>query len=461
MTPEALLLILIGAVAGYLLAAARTDKRWQQRTRELLHWLRDGQTTEPPDNPDPLTTVQWAVYKDTLKQAQAVQVVREQMDGFVQAMAASPVGLVLLDAQQTILWCSDMAGLHLGLGPERDRLARITHLVRDPVFVPFVQQLAASTALATPGPRAEVLMDRPDRGGRILLFGQRFAVPEAAGQTRILLVSQDVTERQRNELLQKEFVANVSHEVRTPLTVLSGYLDCLPQLQGDPNEFASALQAMRDQSVRMQRLVGDLLLLSRLDGAPRPMPGGLVPVQTWVDEAWATATALRKPGQTMTLGWQSPRLAQPDVAVLGHASELLSALVNVLNNAVRYSGPEGHITLWVGWLGERSPAGPATDPPPLPAWLGPNWRSLQASEGLCLAVIDSGPGIPADALPRLGERFFRVDKARSSDTGGTGLGLSIVRQVLQRHGGQMRVFSELGQGSCFVLLLPPLRMAGG
>jgi two-component system phosphate regulon sensor histidine kinase PhoR len=247
------------------------------------------------------------------------------------------------------------------------------------------------------------------------------------------LITRDVTALEQAEAMRRDFVANVSHEIRTPLTVLSGFVETLQTLTLSPDERHNYLALMATQAHRMQTLVEDLLTLSRLEGSPIP---GYQPrlalsdlMQACQQEAQALSALLQgqdKP-QDITFSLE-PALSQ--VVFLGEARELQSALSNLVSNAVRYTPAGGRIAV-----------------------------SVQAlSDGrLQLQVQDSGAGIAPEHLPRLTERFYRVDRSRSRESGGTGLGLAIVKHVMQRHEGQLSIQSVVGQGSCFTLIFPANR----
>jgi two-component system phosphate regulon sensor histidine kinase PhoR len=225
--------------------------------------------------------------------------------------------------------------------------------------------------------------------------------------------------------MRRDFVANVSHEIRTPLTVLAGFVETMAGLPLSDEERRRVLTLMGQQTQRMQALVGDLLTLARLEGSPKPA------VESWwrLDrvgrQVESDARALSGGRHQLSFDWGV------DLEVAGNEGELLSAVANLVNNAVRYTPEQGRVTV-----------------------------STQQREdgGLDIAVLDTGPGIAAEHVPRLTERFYRVDSSRSRDTGGTGLGLSIVKHVAQRHGGELRISSEVGQGSNFTISLPAIRV---
>jgi two-component system, OmpR family, phosphate regulon sensor histidine kinase PhoR len=237
-----------------------------------------------------------------------------------------------------------------------------------------------------------------------------------------------VTAVEQAEVMRRDFVANVSHEIRTPLTVLAGFVETLQHLDLDEGERARYLEMMAQQAQRMQTLVADLLTLSRLEGSPLPGAAEWTPLAQLLAQCGRDAQSLaRVLGKRLEL-----RIGDgPDIEVSGIGSELLSAMSNLASNAVRYT-PDGGLV-------EVS-------------------ARLQDTGRLEFAVRDTGPGIAAEHLPRLTERFYRVDRSRSRESGGTGLGLAIVKHVVQRHGGELKIESQPGAGSRFAIELPASRV---
>jgi two-component system phosphate regulon sensor histidine kinase PhoR len=225
--------------------------------------------------------------------------------------------------------------------------------------------------------------------------------------------------------MRRDFVANVSHEIRTPLTVLAGFIETMDSLPLTEVERRRVLQLMSQQTTRMQTLVGDLLTLAQLEGSPRPAADRWVPVQKIFAQVHADAQALSAGRHALTFnGGDAAHIA-------GAELELMSAVSNLVSNAVRYTPSGGQVV--VSW-------------------------SVRADGAGVLEVRDSGIGVAREHLPRLAERFYRVDGSRSRDTGGTGLGLSIVKHVAQRHGGELDIESEPGKGSRFSLVFPAPRV---
>lgn len=341
-----------------------------------------------------------------------------RLQEFLSAIQSAPNGVVLLSKEGAIEWCNLMAGEHLGFDAKRDLGQRIRNLVRDPAFIEYLNQKDFSRPVEIDGRDA-----RPGHPQRIAL--QIF--PYAKG--RRLLLTRDVTAIELAEAMRRDFVANVSHEIRSPLTVINGFIETLQTLDLDESQRRHFLDLMAQQARRMQALVDDLLTLSRLEGSPAPDASHWVDVAALVDEVAAQARAL---AEVLHQGRQSLEVrAGPALMVAGSQAELASALSNLANNAVRYTPADGHIEM--GWL-----------------WL--------PDESVEFFVHDDGPGIEPEHLPRLTERFYRVDRSRSRETGGTGLGLAIVKHVAQRHGGQLLIDSVVGHGSTFRLRLPPARV---
>jgi two-component system, OmpR family, phosphate regulon sensor histidine kinase PhoR len=243
-----------------------------------------------------------------------------------------------------------------------------------------------------------------------------------------LVLSQDITDRERNDSMRRDFVANVSHEIRTPLTVLAGFVETLASIPLNENERSHVLQLMGQQTNRMQALVADLLQLAQLEGSPRPAPDRWLALSSIVQRVRTEALALSKGRHE----WLEVGLDQAaGVEVAGNEAELHSALANLVSNAIRYTPEGGRITLAFNWRDDGTAA---------------------------LSVSDTGPGIAREHLGRLTERFYRVDSSRSRESGGTGLGLAIVKHVMQRHGGSINITSEPGTGSSFTLTLPASRL---
>ena len=400
----------LGLVAGAATAAVLMLMLDAVRGHRLLAWLRGNQFDNAPRDTGLWGEIGYRIERAVRDRDRAVARGRLELAQFLSAIEASPNGVLMLDAQEQIVWCNRVAADHFSLDPQRDLRQRITNLVRAPAFVGYLQA----------GSYAEPLVLGNGRGPGTLSI-----VVREYGDGMRLVLSLDITERVRNEAMRRDFVANVSHEIRTPLTVLAGFIETLHSLPLTAVERDRVLTLMNQQTQRMQTLVADLLTLAQLEGSPRPAPDRWVALDGLLARIAADADVLSGGRHRLQLK------PQTHVELAGIESELLSAIANLVTNAVRYTPDGGDIEV--------------------------AWRVLEGGNGE-LTVIDTGPGIAREHIPRLTERFYRVDGSRSRETGGTGLGLSIVKHVMQRHGGELLVQSEVGKGSRFRLVFPAARV---
>ena len=396
----------LGAALGCGLAAAVLTALDGLRSRALMRWLRGQQTSAAPRS-----VGMWGEYAYRMERAirlleHELEQERVRLLEFRSAIDASPNGVLLLDGNDRIEWCNGVAADHFGLDPRRDREQQVTNLVRAPAFVGYLQGRDWSDPILVPDPRGKGLLS-------VLI--------RPYGEAQKLVLSQDITEREQTEAMRRNFVANVSHELRTPLTVLSGFIETLGNLPLTEVERRRVLTVMGQQADRMQTLVGDLLTLATLEGSPRPPTDQWVALGRLLRRSEADALALSAGRHKLVFECDDA------VQVAGNESELASAVGNLVNNAIRYTPDGGRIDV--------------------------TWR-LRPDGGGELAVQDTGIGIEREHLPRLTERFYRVDGSRSRDTGGTGLGLSIVKHLVRAQGGDVRVESALGKGSVFLFTLP-------
>jgi two-component system phosphate regulon sensor histidine kinase PhoR len=398
------------AAAGGALGVAASELRDALHARRLMEWLRGPQSETAPRDTGFWGEMAYRVEREVRKGDRAVAVERDRLEQFLSAIDASPNGVLLLDATDRIEWINRVGAEHFGLDPQRDRLQRVTNLVRAPAFVAFLQEGRFEDAETFTAPH-----------GR----GTLQVLVRPYGEGLKLVLSQDITERERAEAMRRDFVANVSHEIRSPLTVLAGFVETMARLPLTEPERQRVLHLMEQQTQRMQDLVGDLLQLAQLEGSPRPPTDRWLSVGALLRRAYADAMALSSGRHVMSV------VGGDDAEVAGSDNELLSAVANLMNNAVRYTPEGGRIEL---------------------AW---NWR---ADGGAEVVVSDTGVGVAREHIGRLTERFYRVDSSRARDTGGTGLGLSIVKHVAQRHGGEIDIQSEPGKGSVFRIVLPALRV---
>jgi two-component system phosphate regulon sensor histidine kinase PhoR len=318
-------------------------------------------------------------------------------------------GVVLLEGSNQITWCNSMAELQLGLKLATDRGQPVSNLVRQPEFVDYLNKGDYSRPLTLRSER---------KGGRVLSI---YILPYAANKR--LMQVKDITQTDLLDSMRRDFVANVSHELRTPLTVLVGFVETLQEIDVDREEGKRYLGMMAEQSVRMQSIVKDLLTLSSLEAAPPP-DDEVIDMTNLLDK-------LRRDAEALSAGRHQIVFASEGQGDLrGAESEIASALGNLVSNAVRYTPDAGKITI----------------------------RWAVQPTGAVFSVQDSGIGIDPVHIPRLTERFYRVDRGRSRDSGGTGLGLAIVKHSLNRHQAQLVITSEPGQGSLFAAHFPATRV---
>lgn len=392
----------------------------QSRLRLVLGWLKQQEHREEPQLPHA-----WGQMVERIRRLQKqwhhkARDSQARLNEFLTAIQASPNGVVLLDHEGRIEWSNQTAVDHLGIHPQRDLMQHVTNLIRDPAFTAYMNKGLFESEVLVPGSGAS-----PSKPVFISIRIHPYA------KKRRLMLSRDVTAVQQAEAMRRDFVANVSHEIRTPLTVLSGFVETLQTLPLTEDERGEYLSLMAQQASRMETLVSDLLTLSKLEGSPVPSRHGWIPVNDLVARCLQEAKGLSAVLASERNEHQFEVLLNTELAVAGNADELRSALSNLLSNAVRYTPGSGKISLSV----QRLANGDAT-----------------------FTVTDTGPGIAPEHIPRLTERFYRVDRSRSRETGGTGLGLAIVKHVIQRHGGQIHIASQLGQGSVFTLHLPADRV---
>lgn len=327
------------------------------------------------------------------------------------ATSAMPEGVVILDDVDRIEWCNPVAEKHLGIDTSRDAGQHVTHLVRQTQFTEYLNAHNYSEPL--------IIKQVRNQG---LTLSLQF-VPY--GDKQKLLVSRDVTRLERVHTMRRDFVANVSHELRTPLTVIGGFLETLAEEgASDPETNKWALTLMTDQTRRMQRLVEDLLTLSRLEDSENLVREDNINIPAMLRELCQEAESLSAGHHRIDLNLDTK------TKLMGSMDDLRSAFSNLVSNAIRYTAEGGDITL--------------------------NWE-IRDGQGV-FSVQDSGIGIEPEHIPRLTERFYRVDRGRSRETGGTGLGLAIVKHVLTCHQAKLEIVSEPGKGSCFSAWFPPARL---
>jgi two-component system, OmpR family, phosphate regulon sensor histidine kinase PhoR len=328
-----------------------------------------------------------------------------------EASAANPDAMIILSQHNEIEWANRAAERLLGLHWPRDHHLRIINLVRNPDLVAYLQKGDFSETLEIPSP----VTPNYTVSVQIIPFGSN----------QKLVICRDITHLIRLEEMRSHFIANVSHELRTPVTVLIGFLETLKDMENPQTEdLKRYLATMHEQALRMQHLVDDLLTLSKLETSPPHQHEDAIDVA-------AMLASLKELGEILSGGQHRFTLeADATLRLIGHAEELRSAFSNLINNAVRYTPRGGAVHL----------------------------RWFSDSEGGKFSVSDTGEGIGPQHIPRLTERFYRVDSGRSRASGGTGLGLSIVKHVLLRHDAKLLIESELGKGSTFICVFPAMRV---
>lgn len=376
----------------------------------LARWLKSPVAGKVPVGSGVWDYIFSLLYRFERVQTRQQQELAKTLVRFRKAARAHPDGVVILDADNRIEWCNDTAESHFQLNVEADVGHPISNLIRQPEFVTYVED----------GDYTQPLELRATRGGTSVFSVQ--IIPY--GDAQKLLLSRDVTRLEKLETMRRDFVANVSHELRTPLTVLSGFLETIKELQLDPQRSRDYLNLMAEQSKRMQRIVDDLLTLSTLESAPSPPADEPVHIALLLERLRVDALALSGNRHTVTLE------IQPGFELLGAESEISSAFANLVTNAIRYTPAGGEVRI--------------------------AWRAR--ADGAEFEVSDTGIGIAPEHISRLTERFYRVDRGRSRETGGTGLGLAIVKHVLNRHQASLEIKSEAGKGSRFAAHFPSRRV---
>lgn len=403
---EGFLLVIIG-VLGFRLYMHR---RYLHR---MFNWI-----SGPLDAPVPDASGIWGEFVSRMNRRvktrqQEKDLLEQSLEQFQSALEALPDGVIFMDAHRRILWMNSLAVDMMGLIPGQDRGTPIEHLVREPEFAAYLQR----------GDFSEPLMYHPNRRDQASYMISLISY----SVDRSLLAIRDLTRIEKLENVRRDFVANVSHELKTPLTVINGFIETLQM----HHESLSTEKRQRyldlalSQSHQMGRLIQDLLTLSSLEARANLADQTHVPVKALVDELVVSAEAISDGKHTLSID------IPPDLSILGSAMALRSIFGNLINNAVNYTPANGSISI--------------------------SWRETER-EGI-FSVQDTGIGIPEIHLPRISERFYRVDQGRSRETGGTGLGLAIVKHALSRHQGHLEIKSQVNQGSTFEACFPKERFS--
>lgn len=376
--------------------------------RQLIDWLEG-----PLNSPLPRGRGIWEIAFADLHRRVRIRLSQQQalsktLERFVQAFQALPDGVIAFDRHHHIEWLNERAETHFALSAGSDRGQALTNLIRHPDFVAYLARERFTEPLIYRGGRVD---------GLTLMLQ---IIPY--GEEQNLLVSRDISQMERMETMRRDFIANVSHELKTPLTVVAGFSEMLAddfETYGD-NEIRQYLTLICEQNARMQRLIEDLLTLSALESGGSPLIEEPIELEPMLRSIFNDAQALSAGQHEIALTIETPSVLE------GCTNELRSAFSNMAGNAVRYTPPGGRIDLI--------------------------WRMHQGFGEF--VVADTGIGIAAQHVSRLTERFYRVDRSRSRETGGTGLGLAIVKHVLTRHHATLEIESTPGKGSRFTARFP-------
>ena len=375
-----------------------------------LEWLNRGSDDSPPDAFGLWAEVSHRLYHERREAREAAREAEAEVREYERSVQALPDGVVVLDAEMHIRWSNTAAQRLLGLQDPEDRGQHIDNLLRHPEFTDYWRGGKLDRFIQIPAPTV------PEN---VVMVG---LVPFSAEQ--FLLVCRDVTERVRIDRVRRDFLTNVSHELRTPLTVLGGYLEMLKDAEDEgelPSRWKQPVDAMHDQATRMQHLVEDLLLLSRMESLGHPDAHEEIDIDRLAARVREEAVAL-----SGVLRHRIELDVQPGTKVSGSVSEFRTMFSNLVRNAVQYTPPGGLIRI--------------------------EWRV--DDDAAWFVVTDEGEGIETEHWSRLTERFYRVDKGRSSEAGGTGLGLAIVKHALVHYDGELDIESEPGRGSRFACRFP-------
>lgn len=383
------------------------------RMANIVQWLESGAaSSKAPPTAGLMNQVVGLIHREKAYSRKQKNRYRSTLARFNSLAAELPDATVVFDGQRIIQWSNTAARTLLNIHEDRDQGQRIDNLLRAPDMLQYLAQ--AEQGL-------EVEIESPVTADKTLSM-----IKVKAGKGMTVLIARDITQRVKVREMRKSFVANVSHELRTPLTVIRGYLEMMLEDSRLDQTHREALNNVQDQSDRMHHIVEDLLELSKLEGNPLgELEGEPIMVSSLLHNV---ADSLRK---TVAQEHQIEVRADDDLLLLGSETEIYSACSNLISNAIKYTKPDSRITV--------------------------DWQLNKEGQPF-LSVKDNGPGIEAQHLQRLSERFYRVDKGRARENGGTGLGLAIVKHVAQRHGGQLLIDSIPGVGSTFNIEFPATRI---
>lgn len=388
----------------------------------LQNWFKNPKLKEIPEGSGVWEDIFVALLKYERNNNQNQNQLNSALERFNLATSAMPDGLVILSASNEIEWCTPNAEHQLGLNLDTDRKLPVVNLIRNSHFIAYLYNEKYD----------EPFKLKSWRNSEVILEIQ--LIPFANNQK--LLISRDMTQYEKVDVMRRDFIANVSHELRTPLTVVGGFLETLTDMEGAvPDNLKNYFAMMEEQTIRMRRIIEDLLTLSTIesnteepDDSEIDMTSLLKSVQ---NDGIGLSQGLNKNKHIIHLD------ADPALNLNGAVDELRSVFSNLVSNAIRYtptgdkkSGQTGEIFI--------------------------RWALLNGEP--VFSVRDTGIGIEQQHIDRLTERFYRVDRSRSRETGGTGLGLSIVKHILIRHQAKLEISSELGVGSTFSAIFPKTRI---
>lgn len=376
------------------------------RITKLYEWLDDGCKGLPPEATGVWGDMSDYLYRMQQRNERAKQSRKNLSDRVRNITSALADGTLTLTADRVLEWWNPAAEKLLGLA-KTDRGQSIINLVRDPRFVTFIQSESLSPPLELPSPEDPT---------KILLFSAA-----EFGEGDIILVVQDITRLRNLEQMRQDFVANISHELRTPLTVLSGYTETLQDNADElPKNWKKALDQMQQQTDRMSALANDLVMLSQLESTRTPPPNTPIDATALLQQIADDAQVIAENEDLITLD------CKEGMTLRGEIKELYSAISNLVFNALKHNPPGTRVEI----------------------------KSYSDNKSQVIEISDNGNGIDPKHIPRLTERFYRVDQSRASSTGGTGLGLAIVKHVMMRHGGTLKISSTLSKGSSFICQFP-------
>lgn len=414
----------IGAIAWFFGAVVSPNAGWTVAVallaywvvyqlyylQKTMQWLEDFRLEKVPHGAGTWDLIFAKIYRIAKSGEQQRQQLAETLKDFRSATQAMPDGVVTLDEDNQVIYANEQAEEQLGISNEKDGGRNLINIVRHPDFVAYLN--------GTDWDKSIVLRGLRD-SERVL---QLQLIPYGTHQR--LLMTRDITQLDRLETTRRDFVANVSHELKTPLTVLSGFLETIRELPVTEAQRNQYLGLMHAQAHRMENIVEDLLVLSKLESTNAPAQEDSIDMREMMDRLTTDANTISRSQHHIECK------ATSSAKLIGAEDELASAFSNLVSNAIRYTPAGGTIRL--------------------------TW-SINPEDCPVFSVEDTGPGIEPQHLPRLTERFYRVDRSRSRETGGTGLGLAIVKHVATRHQATLLIDSEVGKGSCFSMVFPEKR----